>query len=645
MNSPSDDHIERLKGKLYSPGSPDVINKHVRPLEPKDSKIENTWKSEVEPEEKKDMIFEINQKPKKSFLPWIFAAVAFLFFAGSSIFAWYYIVNRAGVTSNVGVYVTGPVSVAGGTEITLEISIVNQNKFPLELVDLVIDYPPGTKDAKDISKDLEILREGLGTIDSGEKVTRKVQIILFGSEREKKTIKARAEYHIPNSNASYENEKVVDILLETGPVEFVLDVLKEATINQEVELLLRIRSNTKSNLENILVKAEYPAGFSFTSSLPKPSSGNNIWDIAKLPPESTTTIRIKGVFTGEANVDRYFKFEGGVKDKLNPTKIAGIFASSLEAVRLVSPFIGAKLVMDNQNSEGEVVSTPGKNLSGSIEWKNNLDVPITDMVIEARILGEALDRRSVNAFSGFYRSSDNKITWNGNTNEELVRIDPDKSGNVNFSFSTIPFSSETSLIKNQEVMIDISVSAKRPGESNVPEEIKSTIVQSVKLESEPRLNSRAVYYVGAFPNTGPLPPKVEEHTTYTVIWSLTNTANDLGNVTVTGSLPPYVSWVGKTAPTSERIIYDDKTGKVTWNAGSVPSGVGYTRASREVAFQVDLMPSANQVGETPILIKDQILRAEDTFTKTSIEDNTNSNVNTRISTDPNYSTELERVVE
>lgn len=639
----ADDKLDALKNKLYSPNSPDVVNKRVQPLTEKQTLTPHDWVHEKSSTD--EIVFEIPAKKQSKFGAWVFAALALIFCVASFAFAWFYIINKGGAGENVSIQVTGPVSTPGGKEFSIDVTVENRNNFAIDLVDLVIEYPPGTKDAVDITKDIGTYREGLGTLESGASVTRTVKAILFGSEREKQQILAKAEYHIPNSNAVFEKSKLIDVLIETGPVEFVLETLKEAIINQEVELNLRVRSNTDQDLKNLVVKAEYPAGFSFLSSTPAPAEGNNVWTIENLGALSTSTIKIKGIFSGEASTERFFRFEGGVADKRDPTKLAGIFASSLEGVKLVKPFLGVILKVNDEESEGDVVTTAGKMLAMKIEFTNNLDVPITDAAINVKLEGQVLDKRNVNAYNGFYRSNENKITWNKSSNPDMVRLDPGKSGFVSLSFSSLPFSASAPLIKNQEIIMDISAAASRPTDNNVPEEIKSTIIKRIKIESDVALTARAVYSIGPFANTGPLPPKPEQKTTYTIIWTLTNTSNDVNNVFVTGQLPPYVSWNNIVSPENERITYDEKTGKVSWNVGTITSGTGFTKPAKEIAFQLTLFPSVNQLGEVPFLIQDIALTGVDSFTKTTITRELTDNVTIRMTTDPSYTSSMDRVSE
>ncbi len=145
-------------------------------------------------------------------------------------------------------------------------------------------------------------------------------------------------------------------------------------------------------------------------------------------------------------------------------------------------------------------------------------------------------------------------------------------------------------------------------------------------------------------NTGPLPPKAGQQTTYTVVWSLINSTNDLGDVKVSATLPAYLRWTGATVPADPTLVFDSTTRKVSWTPGVISAGTGYTSRTREVAFQVGLTPTFSQVSQTPEIISEANLEAKDLFTNVDVTQNARS-LTTAISDDPEVHGDIGRVVE
>lgn len=625
--------LDDLSQKLYSPNTPNIVNKKVKPLYTNEDKVSHDWEMDTEAEEN-----DAEELPNKSKGPWFFFAIALVFAIASFGFAWYFIVNKGGATTKVDINVTGPVSVSAGSQYPLEVRITNTNSFALELVDLVIEYPEGTKKSDIPDQDIGTYREGLGTLEPGQTVTRTISAVLFGEAQQKQVVSARAEYRIPNSNAIFKKEKQVDVLIESGPVEFVLDTLNESIVGQETTLTLRIKSNTDAPIVNMLVKAEFPQGFSLVSAQPQAVSDDDTWLVKVLEPRQSQTIKIVGVFNGESDTDRFVRFTAGVADQFDSNKISNIYASSLEKITIVKPFLSANLVFkDGTNVDsGDVVK-------GSVSWQNNSGGPLTDVGIELVFSGNALNKKVIVADKGFFRSVDNKITWNKTTNPEFSKIDDGQSGNVDFEFGVLNFDDYAVLTKNPEVNLDISLSARRPSQSGVAEEIKSSVKEKIKVATELGFSAKSVYYIGPLVNSGPLPPMPEKSTTYTIVWTLTNQSNDISGTQVTGYLPPYMSWNNKFSPASDRVTYDEVTRKITWNPGTLPAGTGYTRPSREVAFQVTLFPSTNQVGETPVLVGNITYGGKDTSTNNDMNMTYGGEITTRMTNDPNFVTSMEKV--
>ena len=89
------------------------------------------------------------------------------------------------------------------------------------------------------------------------------------------------------------------------------------------------------------------------------------------------------------------------------------------------------------------------------------------------------------------------------------------------------------------------------------------------------------------------------------------------------------------SPKNEDVTYNPVSGEVTWNAGNIKTNTGYISATRQVYFQVSLLPSLSQVGQVSTLVGDSTLKATDTFTGVALTSMANS-LTTDITSDSNY---------
>jgi hypothetical protein len=158
------------------------------------------------------------------------------------------------------------------------------------------------------------------------------------------------------------------------------------------------------------------------------------------------------------------------------------------------------------------------------------------------------------------------------------------------------------------------------------------------------LATKALYYSGPFKNTGPIPPKAEEETTYTVVWTVSNTTNSISRAMVRATLPPWVKFAGSIFPGAEDLSYNASSKEITWNIGKIQKATGISSPGREVAFQIIFLPSLSQVNTQPVLINDAILTGFDDFANVNVRVNKNS-LNTRLANDPEFPESGSRVVE
>ena len=128
--------------------------------------------------------------PNKNSMTKYFLSAAAVFFLISAGFAGYMFLGGGQTISgdNVNITVVGPVSVGGGEELPLTIVIDNKNPAAMEAVDLVVEFPAGTRQADDVGKEFLRQRETIGAIATGESVRREIRAVLFGQEKETKEI-------------------------------------------------------------------------------------------------------------------------------------------------------------------------------------------------------------------------------------------------------------------------------------------------------------------------------------------------------------------------------------------------------------------------------------------------------------------------
>jgi hypothetical protein len=557
--------------------------------------------------------------------------VALLFFICAIGVAAYIFIQGGNYISskNVDIKVLGPVSVNAGEQLELGVSVVNKNNADLESSVLYVQYPEGTRNPEDSTMPLTRAREVLGEIKAGRDATYTINSILFGEKGEVKQIKLMIEYKVKGSNATFTKEKVYDISIGDSPVSLNVDMPTSVTSGDTFTSTLTILANTSEILKNVIIRGEYPYGFTMLESEPSAREGN-MWIIGDLNPGDKKTIVIRGKLSGQDDEERTFRFYAGVASNVDINILETPLAYISETLPIKRPGVGLDIKINSGNSETPVAPA-GKDISATISYVNNLPANLENVRIEARLSGASLDKDSVQVRDGgFYDSTSNKIVWDRNNQTRLNTLTPGDKGNLSFSFASLE--QTTSFNKNQQITIDVTIYGVTEGSSK---QLSITESKTVKIASEINLTGISLFTRGPFKNTGPIPPHAEETTTYTAVLNVRNTQNDISNGKVTAQLGSNVQWLNKISPESEKVTYDESRKTITWDLGTIVSGSGFDAISREVSVQLALTPSIGQVGSAPILLTNISFTGTDSFTNVPVSSNAQA-ITTRISTDPSY---------
>ena len=618
--------VEELKKRLYKRGTfKEDVSRSRFSLPHED--VGTDWSKQEEPMSKGIL----NPSFLKKFF--IFALAFFLLTLGASA---YIIWSGSNVVSadNLEVLLKGPTSIKGGDELNLGIVIANNNSTKLEFVDLIVSFPIGTREAGNLEKEITRYRKNLGTLEKGAVVNESVKAVLFGEAGKDQEITVALEYRTVGSNAIFEKQKKYTVVLSASPLDVNLSIPQEVNSGNQIEFTIDISAEAATTLSNILVQAEYPAGFQFREATPKPFFGNNLWRVGDLRGETIRKIRVTGTLDGQDAEKKLFKVTAGTAATNKEGTIGVPYGSTFATVLMRRSFVDLTATLNGQ-SHNEVVVDPGLTLRGDISWTNNLPDKLLNAQVTVKFLGNALDQTRVSAGKGSYRSVDDTIVWSRQHAEELALLEPGTTGSVNFDFNALPVSNLNAAgIRNPYVEVQVTFQATRVIEGSPGELVETTFKKMVRVNSYLDLTGRALYTSSPFVNNGPMPPRANEETTYTMVWSLVNTSNDLDGAVVRGTLPSHARFLGTVSPVSADVRHDATTGQVTWNVGRVESNVSLNPV-REVAFQIALLPSVPQVGQTIPLMTNMGVDARDLFTGTRLTDGL-SLIDTRIATDPNF---------
>jgi hypothetical protein len=637
--SRDDSPIESLTKKLYTPGEDELTELRRSGFHERSYDVPEDF-----PHENSTPRFMRKISKYHTTVKWFFLG-AIIFFLATLSAAFFFLSGNRNVVSSqkIDITVSGPVIVAAGDILPLAIEIKNRNATALQVSDVIVEYPAGTRSADNVAVELPRQRLSLGTIDAGQKIATSTRAILFSEEGTEQSVHVTLEYRVAGSNAILVKQAEFSVRIGASPLSLAVSAPKKLNSGQEIELSLDITSNTSVPLQNVVLVADYPFGFTFTQAVPSPTFSQTLWSLGDIEPQGKRHIRIRGTLSGQDTEERIFRFRAGLASEDDSTQLGTAFAQIDHTVSVSRPFIDTHVTINGESGD-TVTVPPGSTARVTIAWKNNLPSKITDATIEAHIVGDAVNEKSVSALKGFYDSVKNLVLWDERSDDALAVIDAGDAGTASFTFNTVPVMQGSTGRIDPNITLDVTFSGRAVGENETPEEVRTDVQKLIRVSSEASLSARAVHTVGPLETMGPMPPEVEQKTVYTIIWSISNAVNDISDATVRAVLPPYMSWENAQSPSTEDVTFDAASGQVIWRAGKIRSGTGFSTPARTVAFQVGLTPSLPQIGTAPILIQSATLTAQDDVTGSQLSTGTGA-LTTLLDTDPGFEIGQERVVE
>ncbi len=605
--------LDSLEQKLYSP-SADFQARARKPLRERQHEIPRDW-GQAAQHDLQETSLAVDTSRKNWFVR--FFILALIFFLGAlGYVGWKLFLGNSVDAQNVDILVNAPLTIGAGEEFAFDVLVKNENAMNMETVDIELELPEGTRSVQDIGQEFERTREQMGSIAVGQIAKKNYSALLFGEEGDKKEITVRLSYRVEGSGTIFEKEKKFEVVLQSTPVRLTVTNVRELTSGQTMTFNVEIVSNSTQTLQNVIVQATYPFGFMMQKSSLPAKEDKRTWVIPRLEPKEVVNFTVEGVLEGQNNEERYFGFKVGLEDQATGQPQV-VFTSAGTTVGLARPFLELALSIDRE--DGEIIAVdPDVLHETEISFKNNTEFPLRNVALELFLEGAALNKNSVQVPEGFYQSTTNTIRWDTTTTRGFSSIPVGSSGLVSFNFS--PLGIYTSyLAVNPELKFTARVEGNRNPESEVPQQIENSIVKTIRVNTQATIDAWSEYYSNAFANTGPVPPKAEQKTTYTAVIEIANTSNKVANGMVTMQLPNYVTYEGGFAPNTENFTYDSTTRRLTWNLGTINEKTGYEgNAARRISFQVSIVPSVSQIGSTPNLVYDLRFVGSDTFTGVDI---------------------------
>ncbi|MBU2068433.1 hypothetical protein KKE13_02560, partial [Patescibacteria group bacterium] len=493
------------------------------------------------------------------------------------------------------------------------------------------DSIPANQQSLDETIDLPDLAPG-----QEKEIELLVRIIGLRGENQKAWVEL--SYQPVGISSQYTN--VAEFISQVISVPLILDfdLPEKLVTGQDFDFSLRYLNQAEVSFDDIRIRIDYPAGFVFESANLNPleDENNNVWSLGKLMAGEQSRISIRGNIQGKEGEVKSFKAQLGIfqNEEFTP------YSETVGALQISnSPLSISQTVNESTN----YIAQANQILTYQINYQNTTDIGIKNVVITSKLEGKVLDFTSLELGSGSFNGDTQTITWNASNVSNLALLGPYQKGQLSFSIrikNPLPINgySDKNFIVNNEVKIDsleVPLSLKDI-------EITGQSKMTTKIASQLTLQSQGYYYDDLITNSGPIPPKVSQTTSYTIKWRLVNTSNDLKNVKVIGSLPPHVNWNNRVSGTG--LTYNSQTGQIIWSVGDLQAATGVLLPVKEVAFQISITPSLAHLGNLVELISQSQASGQDNFVDLALT-NTDESIDTDLPDDLMISQQQGRVIE
>jgi uncharacterized repeat protein (TIGR01451 family) len=550
------------------------------------------------------------QKNKKKITLFSIIAVSVLGI-GLAIGFFYQLNQQRFSDKRVKLEITGSNQVRAGEEITYTLSYSNDNLVALKNSKITVEVPNALIDySLDIlgQTKSEIREYDLPELAPQSKGEIKIKGRLIGELGSIHTMKATLNYIPTILTSSFDSKTEFATTISDSPVIIDIQAPLESVSGEVVNYNITVNNKGNNDLNNLELKLEYPEGFAFvSSSIVATGNSKNIFNIPKLKSKGTYSITVLGNLGGGQKDIKVIKAQVGESRQGAFT----LYAGSQRATTLGSPYVDIV-----QNVTPNIVSA-GDRLEYNVRFRNNTQVRIGEGSLRVQLDSRLLDLTKLDTKGADFDASTNTIIWRANTLPQLKTFSPNEQGEASF---TVPVKKIIPIENFQDVNYIIKTNA-----TFESDEVPTTLGVNKILQgnsSEVKLATRIIPKANIFYkskdssiiNSGPIPLKIAQSTSFTVNLEIQNLTNDVSGVVFKTSLPANVVWTGQSLASNGNITYNEKTKEIVWNVGKVPSNTGLLRPLYRAVFQVSITPTINQLDQEPRLLNKIEYTAKDDFT-------------------------------
>lgn len=515
----------------------------------------------------------------------IVVVIIFLFILAISALAGFIIFNKSSNNnheSQAKLTIQSVNEMSSGDQIDLEINYENKESVEIASGTITIHYPAGfyfkkaepQPDGSDNTWQIKNIAPGLaGKI--------KISGQLVGELNENKEFTGLLTYKPANFNSEFQD--TTNKIVKISDTIITMDTQVPDTIfsGQVVDYNIKFKNTSSLPLANVKIVINYPNGFSANNAEPSADINNNTWKYSELKAQEEKTIKVTGVLIGDSKEKKEFKFQLGLEE---PDGVFNIQVEKNNFVLVVNPNINLTITaLPNIK--------PGEEMEYKISAENISDIEIKNLEFKLDFTDGFFDTNSVllEKINSLNIGEKKELSYKAKLKTD---INPDSN--------------------KLKAVLSIN-SAKIEGQKfnfTQQAEVESIIKAEFKFSTEARYYDNDLTKIGS----GPIPPQVNETTSYVIWWNIEAINGNLKNIEVTTTVPEIIDGIDSSDPS---LVYDQTNKQIKWTIANLTAG-----GTEKIGFTIYVTPTKDQLNKLLILNKETIINA--------IDNNTNENISQNI---------------
>jgi hypothetical protein len=553
----------------------------------------------------------INQISHRIF--WVLIVISFIVLAAIAFYFYQYFKSQ-----EVNFSLKAPQSNFFGVPFNIDINIENISDKPLNDVKISMILPDG---AAFVSESLEkrVLNRNLGNLEAYSNFQDKIPLIVFENQESIKKFDITISYFPPTlgPKARFEQTKSVEVSFKEPAIKLDLVAPQKVLNNEEFELEVHYQNTSNFDFSNVELELNYPNFFTLKSASPQPSTGNSFWKIGNLGKNNQGSLIIKGSVLGAEK--SFFGIDGLLKIEVAGQKY--LLTKKTATINIAPSPLNLEIVLNDQPN---YIAFLDNDLRYKINFRNNADIGLNDVVIKAKLIGEMFDFQTLRT-NGFFNSKDNTIIWNTANTPGLRLVQPGADGFVEFEIKTkksYPIKRVSD--KNFVLKVEAEISSPAVPYYVAADQTIGLAELKNKVAGDIKINSQASFIKGNWP------PKVNKPTTFDIHWTIVNYSTDVSKIEVRAFLQAGIVWTGQVKSNINTVpVYNERTQEIVWSIDRITATKGITSKPVEAIFQVIATPNITQINQRMPILSETNISGIDEFTNIKLK-NTASDIESNL---------------